>query len=365
MKSVSPNEQKDFVLNSKLDKDKMSTQTNYSSNQNTRQLKAAKRKYKYNYTYIPSIAMVDKLPCKEYPSLDWLGLLLKQFIKILFNALVVFFTKWETSDRDSHASHGSLNSSEDVDADNESQISSFFNRLLIPFILLCLLRTLGAANLSKFPKLMLWLMFVRTPKRHVKSLQEYNNFFKKVELPNVANNFQEDKVFAYMRVAGYNPLTIERVSKLQDNFPLTEALYQEVMGSDDSLITAGEEGRLYIADYKALAGAANGTYPKEQKYIYAPIALFAVPKDSDSSRLMRPVAIQCSQNPDDTPIVTPKSSKYAWLFAKTVVQIADANFHEALSHLGRTHLFVGRFAIVTHRQFPNSHAVRFLLRPHV
>ena len=136
------------------------------------------------------------------------------------------------------------------------------------------------------------------------------------------------------------------------------------MGTDDSLKAAIEEGRLYLADYQSLEGAANGTFPKEQKYVYAPLALFAVPKGTDSSRLMRSVAIQCTQNPQDELIFTPKSGKYAWLFAKTIVQMANSNYHEALSHLGRTHLFVGRFAIATHRQLPDNHALSLLLRPH-
>ncbi|MEL6164201.1 MAG: lipoxygenase family protein, partial [Cyanobacteria bacterium J06628_3] len=102
-----------------------------------------------------------------------------------------------------------------------------------------------------------------------------------------------------------------------------------------------------------------------QKYSYAPLALFAVPKNSELSPLMRPVAIQCAQNPLDAPIVTPKSGKYAWLLAKTIVEIADANFHEALSHLGRTHLFVGRFAIAINRQLPDNHPLSLLLLPHL
>ncbi len=188
--------------------------------------------------------------------------------------------------------------------------------------------------------------------------------FPYAEIPNIAKNFQDDEVFTYTRVAGYNPVMIQRVNKLGDRFPVTEVQYQEVMGSDDSLVAAGEEGRLYLADYGILSGAVNGTFPKEQKYIYAPLALFAVPRNADDSTLIRPVAIQCSQNPQDTPIFTPKSDQYAWLCAKSIVQIADANFHEAVTHLGRTHLFVGPFAIATHRQLPDDHPLSLLLRPH-
>ena len=80
---------------------------------------------------------------------------------------------------------------------------------------------------------------------------------------------------------------------------------------------------------------------------------------------MRAIAIQCGQTPgSDYPIITPNSGKYSWLFAKTVVQIADANIHEAITHLARTHLFVGAFAIATYRQLPLTHPLRILLHPH-
>jgi arachidonate 15-lipoxygenase len=189
--------------------------------------------------------------------------------------------------------------------------------------------------------------------------------FPVISLPAIAKTYQEDQVFAYMRVAGYNPVMIERVTTPSDRFPVTDEHYQAVMGTDDSLAAAGLEGRLYLADYKILDGAINGTFPHEQKYLYAPLALFALPKGSDPARLLRPIAIQCGQTPDpDYPIVTPNSGKYAWLFAKTVVQIADANIHEAVTHLARTHLLIGVFAIATARQLPLTHPLKILLHPH-
>src|SRR5207237_10363668 len=75
---------------------------------------------------------------------------------------------------------------------------------------------------------------------------------------------------------------------------------------------------------------------------YAPLALFALPQGGKS---LAPVAIQCSPVPGDgNPIFTPQDG-YNWLIAKTTVQIADGNFHEAVSHLGRTHLFIEPFVL--------------------
>ena len=121
------------------------------------------------------------------------------------------------------------------------------------------------------------------------------------------------------------------------------------MGADDSLADALETGRAYLIDYGILDGALGGTFgtqPEVQKYLYAPLALFAVPVEGG---LMRPVAIQTGQNPALYPVTTPDAGE-AWLMAKTMVQIADANFHEGVSHFARTHLLIEPFVMATHRQ---------------
>ena len=365
-----------YLPQEKLDVSK--DESNEPLRANDRDLDAARRKYQYNYTYIPSIAMVEKLAGQEYPSRDWIDLLAEQFTTIVINSLL------NSQNKIFHIFRN----------DVLQNILLVIVQLIARWVVYPLMRLIGflentplLVRILKFlflrwiirlnvAELLIKLLFSvrqrnnKSVPEDVTSLQQYNDLFQEIKLPNIANDFQEDDVFAYTRVAGYNPLIIERVkpegNKLESDFPVTNAQYQQVMGNDDSLMDAVEDGRLYLADYQALEGAANGTFPDEQKYLYAPLALFAVPKGegSDPSRLMRPVAIQCSQNPKDAPIVTPQSEKYAWLFAKTIVQIADANFHEALSHLGRTHLFVGRFAIATHRQLPDNHPLSLLLRPH-
>ncbi len=349
-----------------------------SNTVSTSKLEVARRKYKYNYTLIPPLAMVDELPDEENFSTDWFRLLAQQLKVILVNTLIT-----------NRGNRGSMKVSDDVrmfilevilkgaipfQVGLIARLLQIFPQLVITGLsrdykelddlFFLVLRTTGLSIFNDSLNRILKLLFKGHPTGHVENVEEYNRLFPYAEIPNIAKNFQDDEVFAYTRVAGYNPVMIQRVNKLGDRFPVTEVQYQEVMGSDDSLVAAGEEGRLYLADYGILSGAVNGTFPKEQKYIYAPLALFAVPRNADDSTLIRPVAIQCSQNPQDTPIFTPKSDQYAWLCAKSIVQIADANFHEAVTHLGRTHLFVGPFAIATHRQLPDDHPLSLLLRPH-
>ncbi|HSE38853.1 MAG TPA: lipoxygenase family protein, partial [Blastocatellia bacterium] len=179
------------------------------------------------------------------------------------------------------------------------------------------------------------------------SLEDYNQLFQFIPLPAVSQNFREDAEFAAMRVAGPNPLMIERMKALDTRLPITEEQYQSVVGKQDSLEKAVADGRLYLADYSVFDGAVNGSFPAAQKYNYAPLALFAVPPGGQS---LLPVAIQCSPRPGpDNPIFLPQDGDN-WLIAKTMVQIADANFHEVVSHLARTHLFIEPFVIATLNQ---------------
>ncbi len=207
------------------------------------------------------------------------------------------------------------------------------------------------------------------------SFRNYQDLFQIIYLPCVAKYTQEDRVFAAQRVAGANPVVIERISSLPPNFPLTDSRYQTVMGSSDSLKKALEAKRLYITDYKVLKEITPGTVEEDnhivQKYIYHPIALFAVEPGNCPNRRLVPVAIQCNQDPSaENPIfIAPSanasaSERWAWQMAKLTVQIADANYHEFISHLGGTHLRIEPIAISTYRKLPLEHPLGALLRPH-
>jgi arachidonate 15-lipoxygenase len=338
-----------------------------------------KREYQYNYNHIPPLAMVDELPEAERFSNDWYRLLAQQLRELFRNTLIA-----------NRGNRGSESIQDDVKAfiletvleealsmqlATAGRILQIAPQLLITGpsqdleeiddVLFELIRDTG---LSIFRDLL-----ARVNERlrrdqctgHVQHLNEYDALYPRIGIPAIAQTFQSDEAFANLQVAGFNPVMLRRITELDDRFPVQDAQYQAVMGSDDSLTAAGQEGRLYLTDYKILENAVNGTRLNYQKYCYAPLALFAVPRGTETNRLLRPIAIQCHQSPGpDNPIVTPQSGKYAWLVAKTVVQIADANYHEAVSHLGRTHLFVGSFVMATHRCLPDHHPLSLLLRPH-
>ncbi|MUG94341.1 lipoxygenase [Scytonema sp. UIC 10036] len=342
-------------------------------------LDIARQEYQYNYTHIPPLAMVDVLPPAEDFATGWYFLLAQQVRGLFVNTLIT-----------NRGNRGSESIRDDV----RLFILEVLLKGAIPFqtniivkvlqivpqilaqgisrdfrelddLLFSILKDSGITILKDSLNKVIELLYEGQPTGRATSLKDYEKLFPVLGVPAIATTFQEDEVFAYTRVAGYNPVMIKRVSSPGDRFPVTNEHYQAVMGTDDSLAAAGEEGRLYLTDYEILEGAIGGTFPYYQKYLYAPLALFALPKGSDPTRLLRPIAIQCGQTPGPNyPIVTPNSGKYAWLFAKTVVQIADANVHEAVTHLARTHLFVGAFVVATHRQLLGTHPLSVLLRPH-
>lgn len=201
------------------------------------------------------------------------------------------------------------------------------------------------------------------------NLEDYNSLFVDIPLPDISKRFQEDLIFAYMRVAGPNPLMLQQVSERDKPLQVTNETYQQIIakliGVSDSLDAAMQEGRLYKADYSMLKDMENGSFPNNiKKYIYAPLALFAVPPVGSPSRSLIPVAIQCQQpSVAENPVFTPLNGDN-WMIAKTVLQMADSNYHETVSHLGRTHLFVEPFVIATKRQLPANHKLRVLLEPH-
>ena len=195
-------------------------------------------------------------------------------------------------------------------------------------------------------------------------LAEFRELFVVVDKPRQPTTYLNDFTFARLRVAGPAPLQIRRIRAVDSRFPVTEAMYEAALGHADTLDAAGAEGRLYLADYAALDGLPCGTYPSAQKYVPAPLALFAVPRGRIHHRPLAPIAIQLGQRPGaDNPIFTPLDG-IGWEVAKSLVQTADGNVHQAVHHLAHTHLVLEPFALATLRRLSTRHPVGSLLRLH-
>jgi arachidonate 15-lipoxygenase len=334
-------------------------------------------KYTYDYTHLPPLAMVGAVTEAEAFSArpDWVHLVARAALKILINTIMI----------DVKNKGGNVEFVQqvlkriqavaqqlggDAGRDLNNAIAMELEKQGSPTTLPQLKALLEAALDTIAPTLNLKTLFdiagivqqlgsvVSGP---ASSLEDYNQVFQFISLPAVSQNFREDSEFAALRVAGPNPLTIERMKTLDQRLPITDEQYQAVIGTGDTLKTALADGRLYLADYSAFDGAVNGSFPAGQKFNYAPLALFAVPPDG---RSLVPVAIQCGPRPGrDNPIFLPRDGDN-WFMAKSIVQVADTNVHQAASHLGRTHLFIEPFVIATHNQLSPKHPLFLLLTPH-
>ncbi|MEO1395805.1 MAG: lipoxygenase family protein [Cyanobacteria bacterium J06634_5] len=349
------------------------------------ELELARQKYQYNYIHLPPLALIDTLPPEEEFSSDWLRMLLFKGIHLLINTLAV-----------NRGDRGREGLSDDIRRfllealvkqpfsirrTVVTAIVGFVKELRqrslgqsardLDDVIIGVLKRVGKARAKEIVGAAAELLLQDTPKGRPPTVEGYLKLFQEMETPAIAAGFEDDDVFVYLRVAGPNPIMLEKIKVLETNFPVTEAQYQAVMGPQDTLQAAGEEGRLYLIDYAIFTNALSGSFPEEQKYMSAPIALFAVPAGTDSGRQLKVVAIQCDQTPGpDNPVMTPpgpeasEAQTFQWQFAKSMVQIADGNFHEAVSHLGRTHLLIEPFVMATHRQLPKAHPLSLLLRPH-
>ena len=283
------------------------------------QLARTRDLYVYDYERVLSLPMVAKVPRSEQFSFRWLVQGANRAADLLRNFAV-------------KPSGGSIESVARGDA-----------RGLFDLARQCASAAPGSADLDR-----------------PESLEDYASLFRTIELPGIAENYHDDRVFARHRVAGPNPLVIRRITGLDDRFPVSDAMFRSVL-RNDRLEAAANEGRLYLADYRELENVREGLFRGVSKFLSAPLALFAVKKRSGE---LVPIAIQCNQEPGPGNPIFTRHDGHAWSIAKTIVQIADANLHEAVSHLGRTHLFIEPFVIATERQLAESHPLRLLLRPH-
>lgn len=187
-------------------------------------------------------------------------------------------------------------------------------------------------------------------------LGPYRDMWSLLPFPALGNVFLEDKVFARLRVGGFNPLSLFRVSSVPEMpFQITNA---NIPWAGDSLDACIAENRLYAQDFSfmsALPQEANS-----DKIFAVTSAIFAIPPGGGD---LEPVAIQVNGDvffppKPDAPFTT------HWAIAKMALNQNDATHHELFAHLGRTHLLVEPFILATMRQLPSSHPVHVLLKPH-
>ncbi len=203
---------------------------------------------------------------------------------------------------------------------------------------------------------------VATERKRPESFESYLRLFKQFKSPKNAASLYSDSEFADSFVSGINPLMLRAIQQIPEKLAYDEVTFRKnPLFSHDSLSHALSEGRVFLVDYDLLQSLEPGTHPDQNKYVYAPIVLLAVPQQAKNIEVL---GIQYGQDRSEFPLVTPQDNPWSWLIGKTIVKISDINYHEVASHLCLTHLVVEPIVVATYRQLPSCHPLQKLLMPH-
>ncbi|XP_078524607.1 hydroperoxide isomerase ALOXE3-like isoform X1 [Lissotriton helveticus] len=174
-------------------------------------------------------------------------------------------------------------------------------------------------------------------------------------------HWTEDAFFGYLFLNSTHSMLIKRCNKIPENFPVTNSMVADILGSKTNLTTELQNGKIFIVDYKIVEGLPKNVWNSSEQYMAAPLCLFYLtPQDE-----MIPLAIQITQTPGpENPIFLPSDNEWDWLLAKMWVRNADLSCHPLLFHLLRAHFIAEVFCISTLRNLPMVHPLFKLLIPH-
>jgi len=291
--------------------------------------------YIWNYTYLSPLAMAEFPPPADFPTSDWILKVAERVVEAALNS---------------------------IDLEADSATKSRFKEKAIALKASIETRNVTIAAVKDLVSDITAFGSIHSSDRP-KSIDDYAKLFRVIGLPAVASDYNQDSTFAAMRTAGPNPLMIRRIRELPDKFPITDAQFKSVV-MGDSIAAALGEGRMYFCDYEMLATQQVDPKVSPVKFAYVPMALFCAARNSGA---LVPVAIQTQQQPVRSGIQSNlflADSSPSWLIAKTIVEMADGNIHEAVMHLGRTHLLIEPFVVATGRKLDPNHPVTRLLWPH-
>jgi len=206
----------------------------------------------------------------------------------------------------------------------------------------------------------------------LKSPMDYEKLTKHLHQPvHLAGNatyeadWDDDAVFAWQRLAGPNPMAIERLTD-DDAFAavvartgLTDAIVQQVLGDDSATIEgARRAGILATVDHAIVSDPAPlPCSVKNGRQTYLPRAAAAFLWHEGRGVLL-PAAIGL----DD--VTHAPSNSGSWAAAKAQFGTCDFIVHEMAVHLMGVHFLQEGIAIATHRALPPQHPVHALLVPH-
>jgi arachidonate 15-lipoxygenase len=325
------------------------------------ELEAAREAYRYAYDKpnIRGLAMTESLPDETRPSLAYIAAVVEATVEVFVNASMV-------DGRPNAAARAEL-----AEAVRRGGIKAAISSV----------QTTAFTGSRRGP---------------VARMSDYAGMFAAWPTPTAATEYFLDSTFARMRISGPNPAWLRRVDPkvgLPDDFGVQDSHYRAAIAGGDTLEAALAEGRLFSCEYRELADLTGGSVPvpdkisidyeedpaawdaaykareasyasiPARKVMVAPLALFAVPA---GGRELVSVAIQLFPNGHGGrrhPVFTPRDGM-DWLAAKSCVQAADGTAHQAMSHLGLTHIVQEAFSLAMHNCLSRRHPLYRLLLPH-
>ncbi|XP_076115119.1 polyunsaturated fatty acid 5-lipoxygenase-like [Mytilus galloprovincialis] len=176
-------------------------------------------------------------------------------------------------------------------------------------------------------------------------------------VPENSEYFNDDADFGRQRIASLNSLLITLCTAIPEKFGVTEEMVKPFL-EGKTLEEAMKEKRLFIIDLALLEGCPAKT---EDLVITCPFSLFYF---NNANHLM-PIAIQLfQQKGTNNPVFLPSDPEYTWMMAKMWYNLAEAHYHQALTHLNLTHFMMEGICVATKRNLSPSHPICRLLTPH-
>lgn len=189
----------------------------------------------------------------------------------------------------------------------------------------------------------------------IKALYEMSMF----DTPPYMDEWDSDVHFGRQRLIGVNHNILTRVIDIPSKLPVTDDLLADLLEGMTIKEAIGQK-RLFTTDLEILKDiTASST--NDGAAMCAPIALYFENSQGD----LVPVAIQLFQEPgENNPIFTPDDPYNLWTLAKIWYNNADGAYHQAVTHMGKTHYLMEGVYVAMNRQLSPSHPVYKLLKPH-
>ena len=194
----------------------------------------------------------------------------------------------------------------------------------------------------------------------VDHLYDFLNLYNLYRRPEQIEAWLADEGFAEQRISVCNPQAIRRLDPVPADFPFSDAHLHAVAGNGRTLAEEAAAGRLYFADFEALAHIKGSDFKGRHRTIPSPRALFWWDRDDEK---LHTVGIQVRRQAGAR-VFLPSDPLLDWVAAKMAYQCADACHQEIGTHFAWTHMVMAPVAVVTNRQLAEQHPVHQLLAPH-